>query len=50
MKKEIHDSDGKLVCIVDDEKKSVEIKKKAIVTTISFKPNGEVFVKERKAK
>lgn len=50
MKKEVHDSNGKLVCVVENTSKSVEIKKKNVTTIVSFKSNGDVLVKERKEK
>lgn len=47
MKKEIRNSKNKLVCVVDEKEKKIEIKQRDVTTVITITKNGEFIVNEK---
>lgn len=47
MKKEIRNSKNKLVCMVDEMEKKIEIKQRDVTTVITISQNGKFIVTEK---
>lgn len=48
MKKEVRNSNGKLVCVIDENSKTVEIKHGQVTTIIKSSIDGKFLIKEKK--
>lgn len=47
MKREVRNASGKLVCEVDDEQKSIEIRLKNDLTIIRFSSDGTIQIENK---
>lgn len=47
MKVDVRNSKNKLVCMVDEEEKQIEIKQREVTTVITVTENGEFIITEK---
>ncbi len=47
MKVDVRNSKNKLVCVIDEEEKQIEIKQREVTTVITVAENGEFIITEK---